>query len=170
VPGIVLYQLLKTKNTLEILNTEIISWESQKIEFLPFVGLLFTLAAAYRLAKFNIDERQTSSFIGLPTPAASLVVLSLPLILEFTSFEFAATIIENKWFIVLLTLVLSFLMNAEIPLFSLKFKNFTWKDNQLKFVFLMCTMLLVIVFQFVAIPLVILLYIFLSLFYKENKL
>ncbi len=170
VPGIVLYQLLKTKNTLEILNTEIISWESQKIEFLPFVGLLFTLAAAYRLAKFNIDERQTSSFIGLPTPAASLVVLSLPLILEFTSFEFAATIIENKWFLVVLTLVLSFLMNAEIPLFSLKFKNFTWKDNQLKFVFLMCTMLLVVVFQFVAIPLVILLYIFLSLFYKENKL
>lgn len=170
VPGIVLYQLLKTKNTLEILNTEIISWESQKIEFLPFVGLLITLAAAYRLAKFNIDERQSSSFIGLPTPAASLVVLSLPLILEFTSFEFAATIIENKWFLVVLTLVLSFLMNAEIPLFSLKFKNFTWKDNQLKFVFLMCTMLLVVVFQFVAIPLVILLYIFLSLFYKENKL
>ena len=68
------------------------------------------------------------------------------------------------------TLVLSFLMNAEISLFSLKFKNFTWKDNQLKFVFLMCTMLLVVVFQFVAIPLVILLYIFLSLFYKENKL
>jgi CDP-diacylglycerol--serine O-phosphatidyltransferase len=170
VPGIVLYQLLKTKNTLEILNTEIISWEPQKIEFLPFVGLLITLAAAYRLAKFNIDERQTSSFIGLPTPAASLVVLSLPLILEFTSFEFAATIIENKWFLVVLTLVLSFLMNAEIPLFSLKFKNFTWKDNQLKFVFLMCTMLLVVVFQFVAIPLVILLYIFLSLFYKENKL
>lgn len=170
VPGIVMFQLLKTKNTLEIFNTAIISWESQKIELLPYVGLLITLAAAYRLAKFNIDERQTSSFIGLPTPAASLVVLSLPLILEFSSFDFAVSVIENKWVLVAVTLILSFLMNAEIPLFSLKFKNYTWKDNKIKFIFVAVTVLLVAVFQFIAIPLVILLYIFLSLFYKENKL
>ncbi|MBI9042203.1 CDP-alcohol phosphatidyltransferase family protein [Lutibacter sp.] len=170
VPGIVMFQLLKTKNTLEIFNTAIISWESQKIEFLPYVGLLITLAAAYRLAKFNIDVRQTSSFIGLPTPAASLVVLSLPLILEFSSFDFAVSVIENKWVLVAVTLILSFLMNAEIPLFSLKFKKYTWKDNKIKFIFVAVTVLLVAVFQFIAIPIVILLYIFLSLFYKENKL
>ena len=167
VPGIVMYQLLKTKNTIEIFNTEIVSWETKNTEILPFVGLLITLAAAYRLAKFNIDERQTSSFIGLPTPAASLVVLSLPLILEFSNFEFALTVVQNNWFLVILTLVLSFLMNAEIPLFSLKFKDYSWKNNKVKFIFLIITVVLIAVFQFIAIPLVILLYIFLSLFYKN---
>jgi CDP-diacylglycerol--serine O-phosphatidyltransferase len=167
VPGIVLFQLLKSKNAIEIFNTEIVSWQTNEVEFLPFIGLAVTLAAAYRLAKFNIDERQTSSFIGLPTPAAALVVLSLPLILEYSAFETASVIIQNKWFLILLTAILCYLMNAEIPLFSLKFKNYTWKDNKVKFIFLIATIVLISVFQFVAIPLVILLYIILSLFYTK---
>ena len=167
VPGIVIYKLLQTKNTIEIFNTEVVSWKTQEIELLPFFGLLFTLAAAYRLAKFNIDERQTSSFIGLPTPAATLVVLSLPLILNYSSLEFATTLIENKWFLIGLTVVLSFLMNAEIPLFSLKFKDYSWKNNKVKFVFLILTIALVIGLQFIAIPLVILVYILFSIFFKE---
>ena len=167
VPGIVIYKLLQTKNTIEIFNTEVVSWKTQEIELLPFFGLLFTLAAAYRLAKFNIDERQTSSFIGLPTPAATLVVLSLPLILNYSSLEFATALIENKWFLIILTVVLSFLMNAEIPLFSLKFKDYSWKNNKVKFVFLILTIALVIGLQFIAIPLVILVYILFSIFFKE---
>jgi len=167
VPGIVLFQLLKSKNAIEIFNTEIVSWQTNEVEFLPFIGLAVTLAAAYRLAKFNIDERQTSSFIGLPTPAAALVVLSLPLILEYSAFETASVIIQNKWFLILLTAILCYLMNAEIPLFSLKFKNYTWKDNKVKFIFLIATIVLISVFQVVAITLVILLYIILSLFYTK---
>ncbi|GGK52313.1 MULTISPECIES: CDP-alcohol phosphatidyltransferase family protein [Flavobacteriaceae] len=169
VPGIVVYKLLQTKKSIEIFNTEIVSWKTEDIELLPFLGLIFTLAAAYRLAKFNIDERQTSSFIGLPTPAAALVVLSLPLILNYSSLEFATTLIENKWFLIGLTAVLSFLMNAEIPLFSLKFKDYSWKNNRIKYVFLILTIILVISLQFIAIPLVILLYILLSIFFKELK-
>lgn len=165
VPGIVVYKLLQTKKSIEIFNTEIVSWKTEDIELLPFLGLIFTLAAAYRLAKFNIDERQTSSFIGLPTPAAALVVLSLPLILNYSSLEFATTLIENKWFLIGLTAVLSFLMNAEIPLFSLKFKDYSWKNNRIKYVFLILTIILVISLQFIAIPLVILLYILLSIFF-----
>ena len=167
VPGIVIYKLLQTKNTIEIFNTEVVSWKTEEIELLPFFGLLFTLAAAYRLAKFNIDERQTSSFIGLPTPAAALVVLSLPLIVNYSSLEFATNLIENKWFLIGLTAVLSFLMNAEIPLFSLKFKDYSWKNNKVKFVFLILTIALVIGLQFIAIPLVILVYILFSIFFKE---
>ena len=163
VPGIVLFQLLKSKNAIEIFNTEIVSWQTNEVEFLPFIGLAVTLAAAYRLAKFNIDERQTSSFIGLPTPAAALVVLSLPLILEYSAFETASVIIQNKWFLILLTAILCYLMNAEIPLFSLKFKNYTWKDNKVKFIFIILTAILLVIFQFIAIPLVILLYVFISL-------
>ena len=167
VPGIVIYKLLQTKNTIEIFNTEVVSWKTKEIELLPFFGLLFTLAAAYRLAKFNIDERQTSSFIGLPTPAAALVILSLPLIINYSSLEFATTLIENKWFLIGLTVVLSFLMNAEIPLFSLKFKDYLWKNNKVKFSFILITVFLCIVLKFVAIPIVIIVYVIMSLFYKK---
>ena len=163
VPGIVLFQLLKSKNAIEIFNTEIVSWQTNVVEFLPFICLAVTLAAAYRLAKFNIDERQTSSFIGLPTPAAALVVLSLPLILEYSAFETASVIIQNKWFLIILTAILCYLMNAEIPLFSLKFKNYTWKDNKVKFIFIILTAILLVIFQFIAIPMIILLYVFISL-------
>ncbi len=165
VPGIVMYKLLQTKNSIELFNTEIVSWKSQEVELVPFFGLLITLAAAYRLAKFNIDERQTSSFIGLPTPAAALVVLSLPLIINYSSFDFATNLIEDKWFLIGITVVLSILMNAEIPLFSLKFKDYSWKKNKVKYVFLILTVVLVIGLQFIAIPLVILLYILLSIFF-----
>jgi len=168
VPGIVMFQLLRTKNSLEIFNTEIISWKTSEVELLPYVGLLITLAAAYRLAKFNIDERQTNSFIGLPTPAAALVVLSLPLILTYSSLEFAVNLIENKWFLIVLTFLLSFLMNAEIPLFSLKFKDYTWKSNKVKYVFVGFTAVLCVFFQFVAIPMVILLYVFMAVLFKDE--
>tara|TARA_R110001583_G_scaffold41445_1_gene131900 strand:- start:166 stop:897 length:732 start_codon:yes stop_codon:yes gene_type:complete len=167
VPGIVLFQLFQAKNLIVVETTEIVTWESENFEFLPFFGLLVTLAAAYRLAKFNIDERQTSSFIGLPTPAAALVVLSLPLILEFSSIDVATTLIENNWFLMVLTLLLCYLMNAEIPLFSLKFKDYSWKNNKVKFVFILVTLLLIVLFQFVAIPIVIVLYVLMSMF--QNK-
>lgn len=170
VPGIVIYKLLQSKTTLEIFNTKIVSWESSELELLPFLGLLITLGAAYRLAKFNIDERQTSSFIGLPTPAASIFVLSLPLILEFSSIEFIHALILNKWFLILISLVLTYLMNAEIPLFSLKFKNYAWKNNQIKYVFLITTVLLFAVLQFVAVPLIIIIYVVLSIISNNIKL
>lgn len=132
------------------------------------IGLLITLAAAYRLAKFNIDERQTSSFIGLPTPAASLVVLSLPLIIAYTSNEIAISIIQNTWFLIALTLLLCYLMNAEIFLFSLKFKDFSWKNNKLKFAFVLVSLLLVVFLQFIAIPVVIIFYVLLSMLSKDK--
>jgi len=167
VPGIVLYQLLTSdKSQLSIKNIDI-TWGDSNFETLPYIGLLFTLAAAYRLAKFNIDERQTSSFIGLPTPAASIFVMSLPLVLAFSSNELARNLIENHWFLIGITLLLTYLMNADIPLFALKFKNYSWKNNKVKFVFIILTIALVIGLQFIAIPLVILLYILFSIFFKE---
>lgn len=163
VPGIVMYKLLQTKNSIEVFKTEIISWESNELEILPFFGLLITLAAAYRLAKFNIDERQTSSFIGLPTPAAALVVVSLPLITVYGSYDFVIFVIENKAFLIFLTIILAIIMNAEIPLFSLKFKNFSVKNNKVQIAFLAVTLLLCILLKFAAIPIVILIYVLFSL-------
>lgn len=175
VPGIVLFQLLMKalhKNWLDALSCEIGNWvtfEEYHLHWLPFVGLLFTLAAAYRLAKFNIDTRQTSSFIGLPTPAAALVVLALPLILTYGNNEFAINLIENSWFLIGLTLLLCYLMNAEIPLFSLKFKEYSWATNKVKYIFILITVILSVLLKFVAIPLVILLYVLMSLFNNYTK-
>jgi CDP-diacylglycerol--serine O-phosphatidyltransferase len=129
---------------------------------LPFVGLLLTLAAAYRLANFNIDERQTTSFIGLPTPAMTLFILSLPLILVYSDNEFIKNLILNKYVLITITLIFSILMNAEIPLFSLKFKNFSFKNNVIEIFFLLTSIISLIILKFVAIPIIILLYILLS--------
>jgi len=175
VPGIVLFQLISrsvenqtwenaVKSVLEIGNEHYFT----SFFFISLIGLLFTLGAAYRLAKFNIDERQTSSFIGLPTPAAALVVLSLPLILNFSGNAFATEIIQNVWFLIGLAILLCYLMNAEIPLFSLKFKDYSLKKNKIKYLFIVLTAIFSAVFQFIAIPLVILLYVLLSTI--ENRL
>jgi len=171
VPGIVMFQLI-------IASISNSNWtiKGQDLYDLPFesylsiiylvsiIGLFITLAAAYRLAKFNIDERQTSSFIGLPTPAAALVVLSLPLILATTEISWAISLITNTWFLIGITVLLCYFMNANIPLFSLKFKDYSWKNNSIKYVFIVLTLILVVMLKFIAIPLVIILYVLLSLF------
>jgi len=176
VPGIVMFQMILGSVSNEgwvvdgYANIEMTLNDYLSVIYITAaVGLLFTLAAAYRLAKFNIDERQTSSFIGLPTPAASLVVLSLPLMLAYSSNEMVIALIQNTWFLIGLTLLLCYLMNAEIPLFSLKFKNYKWKNNKVKFVFVLVTLILVVALQFIAIPLVIIWYVLLSMLTKEKE-
>ena len=133
------------------------------------LGLLLTLFAGYRLAKFNIDTRQSDSFIGLPTPAMNLFVLSLPLISEYTSDVLIHDIIHNSYFLVLVTILLSVLMVSEMELFSLKFKSYSFKKNSMKYVFLILSVLLLITLQFIAIPVIILLYIGLSALKSFSK-
>jgi CDP-diacylglycerol--serine O-phosphatidyltransferase len=120
------------------------------------------LGACYRLAKFNIDTRQSESFIGLPTPAMSLFVISLPLIQEYASAEWIQNLITNNYFLILITLLLTYLMNAEIPLFSLKFKEYSLKNNLVKYLFLFISLLMIVVLNFIAIPIIIIFYVFLS--------
>jgi len=169
VPGLVMFQLILYAVKQEWfmqLSCEVGDWQDYSEtyhHYLPFIGLIIPLAAACRLAKFNIDERQTSSFIGLPTPAFSIFVLSLPLILYYSDKQFFVDIIQNKYVLIVITLVGSYLLNAEIPLFSLKFKNYTWAENKIKYVFIILTIGLLITLQTVAIPLVIILYILMSL-------
>lgn len=175
-PGFILFQLLQKsvhaqwQNELSCEVGNWISFDEYHLHWLPFVGLVLTLAAAYRLAKFNIDERQTDSFIGLPTPAAALVVISLPLILTYSNSNIAHLIIGNVWFLIGLTVILSYLMNAEIPLFSLKFKTYRWEPNKIKYLFILLVLILSAVFQFIAIPIVIMLYVLLSLLTNKEKI
>jgi len=172
-PGIVMMQLLLKASKNKHWDFFIPTNQETFIFSAPFlialIGLVITLGAAYRLAKFNLDERQTSSFIGLPTPAAALVVISFPLILVYSNSSFSNVLIGNIWFLIGLTLLLTYLMNAEIPLFSLKFKNFSWKKDFIKIVFIVITILFIILIKFMAIPMIILVYVLLSLIDNSSK-
>ena len=108
---------------------------------MPFAAFLLVAFSALRLAKFNVDERQTSSFIGLPTPANALFWGALVI----GSHD---TIVANPYgwmLIIALVLLFSWLLVAEIPMFSLKFKNFSWKSNHVAYIFLLVSLALLIV-------------------------
>ena len=174
VPGIVMFQLMlyaaKGQWFME-LSCEVGDWRDYQdtyYYFLPFTGLLITLAAAYRLANFNIDERQSNSFIGLPTPAFSMFVVSLPLILYYSDQLFFHQLIQNFYVLLAITIAGCYMMNAEIPLFSLKFKNYGFKGNETKYIFLTGTLVMLLTLQTVAIPLTILFYVLLSVI--ENRI
>ena len=169
-PGIVMVQLLSealTGTSLDISAIFSDTANSTSIEsYLPFIGLLIAVASGYRLAKFNVDTRQTTSFIGLPVPANTLLILSLPLILSFQAGQQITEIILTPWFLIIITLVSCVLLNAEIPLFGLKFKTWNFKDNAVRYLFLIASILLLVVLKFIAIPIIIFLYILVSLFWK----
>lgn len=174
VPGLVMYQLLENalpgKATVKETGWEVSSgWWEWNFNTLALIGLLITLASAYRLAKFNVDERQTDSFIGVPTPANALLVLSFPLILTYQPNSFITGLILNEWFLIALTLVSCYLLNAEIKLFALKFSNWSIGDNKLRYFFLLLCLVFVLVFQFVAIPLIIVSYVILSLLFPKKE-
>jgi len=171
-PGIVMVQLLSQATTGSYLDiTSIFSqsgWNTSMYDYIPFVGLLITVASAYRLAKFNVDTRQRTSFIGLPTPANTLLILSLPLILHFQHTQVIENIILNAWLLLGLTVLSCILLNAELPLFALKFKTWDLKSNAVRYLFLLACIVLLVLLKFVAIPVIILLYILISLFWKDQ--
>lgn len=168
VPGIVMFQLMALSQTG---GWNPISWQEfqsggqspQLNSILPFFGFLITLASAYRLAKFNIDEDQVDSFVGLPTPANAILILSLPLILLYQGNDAVNSVILNPWFLIGHTLLSSYLLNSNIRLFSLKFKNWSFKDNALRYIFIILSLVLLLTLKFMAIPAIIALYIISSL-------
>ncbi len=121
-----------------------------------FVGFAIVVFSALRLAKFNIDERQTTSFIGLPTPANALLWGGLAL-------SYSAWLVQNPIILIVLTFVSSYLLVAEVPMFSLKFKNLSWKDNKVQFLFLLISIVLILLLKQNSISFIILWYILLSL-------
>jgi CDP-diacylglycerol--serine O-phosphatidyltransferase len=169
VPGIIMFNLLY-QSSFKNLDTQFIDKGISPIimsndyifSWISYIGLLLTLGAGYRLAKFNIDTRQSESFIGLPTPAMSLFVISLPLIQEYATNAWVQDLISNNYFLIAVTLVLTYLMNAEIPLFSLKFKEYSLKNNLVKYFFLVTSLLLIVILNFISIPIIIILYVLLS--------
>ncbi|MBE8727802.1 CDP-alcohol phosphatidyltransferase family protein [Flavobacterium hungaricum] len=130
---------------------------------IPFLGFIITLGSCYRLANFNIDTRQTDSFIGLPTPANALFVLSLPLVIKFSDSLMMLEILTNQWVLLVITLCSAYILNAEIPLFALKIKKFSLKENALQIFFLAVCIVMIVFLQYIAIPLIIVFYVLLSI-------
>ena len=171
VPGIIMFKLLSlVENSSDaFINEEwnsYFNWSGVNASMLPFLALLIPMASAYRLAKFNLDEDQQDHFIGLPTPANTLLIMSLPLIIEFQNNDIMNSIILNKWFLIILTLVSSYLLNSKIDLFALKFKDWTFKNNSIRYIFLLLSILALIILKFAAIPLIVVIYVVMSLLSK----
>jgi CDP-diacylglycerol--serine O-phosphatidyltransferase len=157
VPGLVMFYMMQHSfGALSVDGFSVCFWSS-----IP--GFIITLGSCYRLANFNIDTRQTDSFIGLPTPANALFILSLPLVLHYSDSLIVLEILTNYWVLLGITFASAYLLNAEIPLFSLKIKKMSLKENWLQVGFLSASILLLIFFQFLGIPLIIIGYVLLSI-------
>ncbi|HLO73717.1 MAG TPA: CDP-alcohol phosphatidyltransferase family protein [Flavobacterium sp.] len=161
VPGLMIFKLLQDiqeDDTSKYFLTE----EYYYMGFVPYLGFIITLASAYRLAKFNIDTRQTDSFIGLPTPANALFIMSIPMIQFAGTHEWLVDALFNPFVLLGISLLSAYMLNAEIPLFSLKIKNFSWEKNKMQVIFLVLSVVLLFVLEFTALPVIILLYVALS--------
>ena len=125
-------------------------------EYMPYLGFLITLFSTYRLGKFNIDERQTTSFIGLATPANAIFWLGLAY--GYQSLLSAV----SPWFVLVSVVVSAYLLVCELPMFSFKFHNFGWAENRIRYMFIIGAIVLAVVFFRQSLPLIILWYILLS--------
>lgn len=133
-------------------------WNGDAGGYLPYLSFSIVIFSALRLAIFNIDETQRDSFRGLPTPANALLITSLPL-----QTGWAAEWLDKPWVLVVIIALSSWLLVSPIGLFALKFKNFKWRDNKMTFTFLLLSIALLAFLYTAAIPIIIILYIGLSL-------
>lgn len=134
--------------------------------YLPFLIPVFS---AIRLAKFNLDTRQSDSFIGLPVPANAIFIASIPFIIEQNLFG-TAVFFQHEYFLKLFPMLSAYMLVSELPLIALKFKNFSWASNKIRYIFLILCVASIIAFQVLGIAICILLYIIVSVINNlQNK-
>lgn len=155
-PAVIIYQLLRLSFAREENGLQVSLWY-----LIP--AFILALAAAYRLARFNLSTDQQLSFKGLPVPAAGLLIASFPLILHFNYISAINEVLINKWFLYGCVLLLSFLMVSRLRMMSLKFADFTIKNNLPKIILLAVAVIAAIFLQWAAVPVVFIVYILLSL-------
>lgn len=157
-PGFIMYQLLSEGMVEPI-------WPLGEVSLFACFAFLLPMFSAVRLAKFNVDDRQTTSFIGLPTPPMAIFMASLPL--AFWQLGILGQPVLNPYLALGIVLLFSFMMVCNRPFFSFKMKKATWKGNEVKWIFLIVAVAGFAVFRFVALPFILLLYVLLSLlFYR----
>ncbi len=153
-PSMILYQLLRISFAQDEGGLDVSSW-------LLFPAFLFAAAACWRLAKYNISTDQTNSFRGVPSPAAALVVASLPLIIFYPSFGIQVLLI-NKWILYVVILVLSFLMVGNSSFMAMKFTDFSIKNNYLKYALVVLSIISILFLKWLAVPVIFILYLIVS--------
>jgi CDP-diacylglycerol--serine O-phosphatidyltransferase len=159
-PGLILFQLLRISFAREEGGLETsMAWLAPAV--------IIPCAAAWRLAKFNLDSDQQFSFKGLPTPAAGLTIASLPLIIWFPVLEIQ-TYLVNFWVLYAFIFVLSYLMVSNLPMMSLKFKDFSFKNNISKVILALICIVSAILFQLLAVLITLVTYVILSLLFKNK--
>lgn len=137
---------------------------SSEHSYLPYIALLIPVCSCIRLAKFNNDTRQTNTFIGLPTPANGIFIVSLPLVSEEWSLSTYAFLTPYLSYILIgITAVMSFMLVSPLPMIALKFKSFGWKGNEVRYLFLAFCLVLIFIFKIIAIPLLVIAYILFSI-------
>jgi CDP-diacylglycerol--serine O-phosphatidyltransferase len=161
-PAVILYQLLRFSFAREENGLDV------SILFLV-PAFVLACAAAYRLAKFNLDTTQKYSFKGVPVPAVGLLIASFPLILHFNSINSVNNVLINKWFLYVTVIVLSYLMVSNRRMMSLKFPDLTLKNNLPKIILLVVAIIAALFLQWIAVPVVFVIYILLSLTISKNK-
>lgn len=144
--------------------------------FMMYLPYCIAVFSAFRLAQFNIDENQSDSFIGLPTPANALFWIAIPLLglqqkeaLGFIDTQSVYTFLTNSNSILIFSVLLSILMVFRVPLLALKFKSFKWKGNEFRWLLIMISLILFAILLFAAIPFILLLYLLLSIIYNRRK-
>jgi CDP-diacylglycerol---serine O-phosphatidyltransferase len=156
-PAVILYQILRLS-----IMTEENAIESPVLW--TYAAFIIACAAAWRLAKFNIDTRQQFGFRGVPTPAVGLLIASFPLILHYDYFDGEVNkLLLNKWVLYLIILLLSYLMVMDRPILSLKFKDYSLRNNVSKIILLVVAVIAGIALKWLAVPVVFIIYIILSL-------
>ncbi|HVZ98671.1 MAG TPA: CDP-alcohol phosphatidyltransferase family protein [Chitinophagaceae bacterium] len=156
-PAMIVYQLLRFSYAREENGLDVsVGW------LLP--AFVIACAAAYRLAKFNLDESQTITFKGVPVPAVGLLIASFPLTLHFNSITHINDIIINKWFLYAVILIVSCLMISNIKMMSLKFADLGIKGNMPRMILLVIGIVAAIFLQWAAVPVIFVAYIIISLF------
>ena len=140
-PGVIMFQLLKINSP---------------NDFLPYAAFIIPVFSALRLAKFNIDTRQTEDFIGLNTPMNTFFIISLPYLLDDIAW------LSNVYVLLGIILVVSYLLVSELKLFSMKINDLKWEPNKYKFIFLIVSLVLLAFLKFAALPIILILYILFS--------
>ena len=156
-PSVIMYQLI-------LQCSDLPSWSIGNMPLLPFAALLLVAGGAYRLAKFNTDPGQEVEFKGLPIPSTGLFIAALPLIInQYRQSEELTRFFQNYYILLVVILFLLWMMISNIPMISLKFKNLKWQENISRYILLGSVPLLFVFFWFSAIPMIIFLYIIISI-------
>lgn len=167
-PGMIMYELLTTgcEGSCNIM---------ERYHITPYFALLIPVCSAFRLAKFNIDLRQEEHFIGLPTPASAIFFASIPVVLFYqpdqislVSLGFFTDFFTNSRVLAILTVLFSYLLISDFHLFSMKFRRLNWKGNEVRYLFLILSAVMLGLFAICAVPLIIILYFLLSLIFQKR--